>query len=287
MSRTRNTSELRGEWRRPVNTSADEKGGIHDDDTAQKLGFSGGTVAGSIHMEQFSPLLLDYFGDAWWQTGSLSLYFLTATFHEQPVRCHLLPDTPVHAKVWMENESGDVVMSGTAALGEDPNSEIQQRIACAQPATDMRMLSKVKVGERSSLRPARASSEEIDTRLAVITEPLPCYEDASIFGARVLPMAPLIHTFRVVEQDIAPISGPIVGLFGAIEIRYLKGPVCAERDYLADGKVLALSESPKTEIIWYTASLRDPESSDEIARMIKMDRLMKAASPLWRSTDAQ
>ena len=49
---------ITGEWRRPVNTAAHQKGGIHDDDTATDLGFRGGTVAGAIHMEQFHPCYL-------------------------------------------------------------------------------------------------------------------------------------------------------------------------------------------------------------------------------------
>ena len=48
---------------------------IHDDATAQKLGFRGGTIAGSIHMDQFPPVLVEAFGPAWFETGSLSLAF--------------------------------------------------------------------------------------------------------------------------------------------------------------------------------------------------------------------
>jgi len=46
------------EFRKPRNSAAEVKGSIHDDATASKLGFRGGTVAGSIHMDQFVPGLL-------------------------------------------------------------------------------------------------------------------------------------------------------------------------------------------------------------------------------------
>lgn len=62
-------------------------GSIHDDATAQKLGFRGGTIAGSVHMGQFPPVLTHVFGDRWWQTGSMSLYFRFATIDNEPVRC--------------------------------------------------------------------------------------------------------------------------------------------------------------------------------------------------------
>src|SRR5690554_6362968 len=61
-------------------------GSIHDDDTAQKLGFRDGTVAGSLHMEQFPPLLVETFGEQWLRTGGLSLYFKYATTDGEPVR---------------------------------------------------------------------------------------------------------------------------------------------------------------------------------------------------------
>ena len=98
------SATLAGEWGTPVNTSAHQKGGIHDDDTATDLGFRGGTVAGSIHMEQFLPLLLDAFSEAWWRNGVLSMYFRQATVDRQPVRCFLTPSDSGQAKVWMENE---------------------------------------------------------------------------------------------------------------------------------------------------------------------------------------
>ena len=50
---------IAGPIRRPRNPSAHVQGSIHDDATATALGFRGGTVAGSIHMDQFPPLLGD------------------------------------------------------------------------------------------------------------------------------------------------------------------------------------------------------------------------------------
>ncbi|MCP4002894.1 MAG: hypothetical protein GY725_01735, partial [bacterium] len=53
------------------NWSADAEGSIHDDATASKLGFRGGTVAGNIHMDQFVPVLVEAFGNEWFETGHL------------------------------------------------------------------------------------------------------------------------------------------------------------------------------------------------------------------------
>ena len=50
---------------------------------------------------------------------------------------------------------------------------------------------------------------------------------------------------------------------------------------LADGQVLALSESPKTEVAWYESTLKDPADGRVVARLIMMTRLLKGSSPLW------
>ncbi len=270
-----------GPWRRPKNTSADEKGGIHDNDTAQDLGFEGGTIAGSIHMEQFPPLLVAHFGDAWWSHGGMSLYFKAATIDHEPVCCKLEAHGANTVRIWMENEAGTVVMAGSASLGKDTDSEVSQRINAIRPPSDLRMMAEVTVDAPSPKCPVRIPQESVDERLAVITEPMNCYSDDALYGGNVAPIAPFVHAFREVEPHIIPIKGPYVGLFGAIEVQYLNGPVVAEHDYLAQGHVVALSDSPKTEIIWYTATLSDPTSGETIARMTKMDRLLKEASPLW------
>ena len=44
-----------------MNNARHVPGSLHDDATATRLGFRGGTVAGSIHLELFPPLLLKAF----------------------------------------------------------------------------------------------------------------------------------------------------------------------------------------------------------------------------------
>ena len=50
---------LIGPVRRPHNRYLELPGSIHNNEVASKLGFRGGTVAGSVHMDQFVPLLLE------------------------------------------------------------------------------------------------------------------------------------------------------------------------------------------------------------------------------------
>ena len=83
---TVNDGVITGPLRRSVNNSATAKGSIHDDATASKLGFRGGTVAGSIHLELFPPLAVHAFGQRWYERGTISMYFLNATTDREAVR---------------------------------------------------------------------------------------------------------------------------------------------------------------------------------------------------------
>jgi len=275
---------ITGEWRRPVNTAAHQKGGIHDDDTATDLGFRGGTVAGAIHMEQFPPLLLKMFGADFWQTGTLSMYFRSATVDREPVRCLSTEPERVgnirRTNVWMEKEDGTIVASGTASCGEhDEKSELRRKLESIRPISELRILKNLKVGARCEDQRCFVENSFLDAQLGVITEPLSCYKTSNEFSGRVLPVTQVVRAFDPPEVAlITEVEPPFVGLYGAIEIEFINGPVLAETEYKGSGEIVGLSDSPQTEILWRDSILM---TDKPIARMLKMDRLMKNSSPRW------
>src|SRR5262249_44699706 len=111
---------LESELRVARNGALDQKGSIHDDATASKLAFRGGTVAGSVHMDQFPPLLLRIFGPRFFETGGLSLYFQNATVDREPVRAYAEEPAggATQIGVFMRREDGLEVCTGTASLGD-------------------------------------------------------------------------------------------------------------------------------------------------------------------------
>tara|TARA_B110000008_G_scaffold64736_2_gene65009 strand:+ start:465 stop:1307 length:843 start_codon:yes stop_codon:yes gene_type:complete len=275
---------ITGEWRRPVNTAAHQKGGIHDDDTATDLGFRGGTVAGAIHMEQFPPLLLEMFGADFWQTGTLSMYFRSATVDREPVRCLTTEPKRVgnirRTNVWMEKEDGTIVASGTASCGgHDEKSELRRKLESIRPISELRILKNLKVGARCEDQRCFVENSFLDAQLGVITEPLSCYKTSNEFSGRVLPVTQVVRAFDPPEVAlITEVEPPFVGLYGAIEIEFINGPVLAETEYKGSGEIVGLSDSPQTEILWRDSILM---TDKPIARMLKMDRLMKNSSPRW------
>ncbi len=285
MSITTDSSEIAGEFRRPKNTASQAKGSIHDDATASKLGFRGGTVAGSLHMDQYVPLLIQAFGAPWLERGNISLYFRQATVDQEAVRAFATPAAhEARARLRMENEAGDLISEGTAScLGADEKTELYARARAQTPAVPgaLRLLAACAVGDETADVPLRAAAETLARRLETIPERIDAYEPRDGVPA-VLSPSIAVQLFRDVEKTLWTRIEPVVGLFGAIELQFLKGPLRADTDYIGRGRILALSESPKTENIWYQAWASDPKTGEDVGWMIMYLRFLKASSPLWR-----
>ncbi len=278
--------KLVGPYRRPRNLAAEVRGSIHDDSTAQKLGFRGGTVAGSIHMEQFPPLMLAAFGQRWFETGSLSCYFRFATMGDEAVRgsVQVPPDGGADAqvKVWMERDDGTLVMEGTASVGTPAEpSMVQRKLAEPRNKGELRMLAHLVPGSEVAPVTTSLTWKVARPRLDAITEPLPWYEGDSPWGGAVVNPGLLVHMMTQGQLHMDLGRAKAVGLYGAIEIRHLAGPVFMEREYQVLPRILDVCDTPKTEYVWYETLMRDGAGKD-VASMIMMLRFMKASSPLWQ-----
>ena len=279
---------LAGPWRQPRNSSAEVSGSIHDDATARPLGFRGGTVAGSIHMEQLPPLLVRAFGQRWFETGGLSTYFRYATVDREPVRAFVrVPEPGADAQVdlWMEDEMGTQVLEGTASVGH-PTSPSLLRAKVAAPRTpgELRMLAHLRTGATAGPVPTRLSRKRAEARQRLLTEPLPWYEGPSPWGGPIANPGLVVHIMRPIEAALGLVRGKAVGLFGAIEVQHLAGPVFIEHDYEVSATILKIGDTPKSEYVWYESVLREPGGGPDVASMIMMLRWMKASSPLWKET---
>jgi acyl dehydratase len=278
---------IRGPVRHGRNLSSGAKGSIHDDATAQEIGFRGGTVAGDIHLDQFAPLLVEAFGQQWFETGSLSLHFKHATTDNEPViafveRPTAADDTQVMA--WMETPEGIVVCEGSAGIGNpaEPTALHQRDLRPVDPKT-LRIMRDVVVGEvfdTVTLRP-RATEQAALIANQLITEPLPWYGDSSPWGGPIaspLTTAQLLHWEPI--QPLARRLPQCIGMFGAIEVRMHNGPVRLGSSYRVTGSVVAVSDTPKTEVLWYDTQAVD-EADTLVATLRMMTRLVKASSPLY------
>jgi hypothetical protein len=294
---TTTTNLITGRVRQPRNLAAHIAGSIHDDDTAAALGFRGGTVAGSIHMDQFPPVLIQAFGQRWFETGSLSLYFRHATTDGEAVQAFVeRPPAGAHdaqVRAWMTTPrddsdetavSGQLVAEGTAAVGNpQAASALHERdLRPADPA-ELKILMALKAGDVLGDLRAAVTSERQGSVIGrgAMTEPLDWYSGRSPWGGPIAsPSAIVGLLYTRLLADTRAAMGEHVGLFGAIEIRFRAGPVLLDRDYRVTGEVAAVSQTPRTEVLWFDSRALD-DRDEPVVEMRMMLRQMKESSPLY------
>ncbi|MBD3647137.1 MAG: hypothetical protein HUJ31_06690 [Pseudomonadales bacterium] len=83
-------------------------------------------------------------------------------------------------------------------------------------------------------------------------------------------------------EGMQPHVGESVGLFGAIEIGHVNGPLILNRRYLIESEVVCVGQSPQTEYVWFDTTAKDPDGK-LIATFRMQSRAMKASSPAYAS----
>ncbi len=161
---------------------------------------------------------------------------------------------------------------------------LRRKLAEPREAGEMRMLAHLSPGD--TFEPVRVQLSEKDAapRLAAITEPLEWYSGASPWGGSIVGPGLLVHLMTQAQAGMKLGRAQAVGLYGAIEIRHVAGPVFSDREYDVSARVLATGQTPKTEYLWYETSMRERAGGAEVAGMTMMLRFMKASSPLWASS---
>lgn len=278
---------------RPRNLSINSKGSIHDDATATELGFRAGTVAGDIHLEQFGGILVSAFGQQWFETGSLSMYFMHATADAEPVEATLdveesaAPLSNAQVVARMQTPEGVTVAEGTASVGSSSApTALYSRDRRPVDASTLRMLRHATPGRplETITRQAPGRDQQLRQSRGILTAPLDWYMESSPWGK---PICSPLTMCRVLvagmTETIEKECGDFVGLYGAIEIRNHNGPLFLDTDYTVTGHVLDVADTPKTEVLWFTTEARiagEPDSSP-IASLTMMTRLLKDSSPLY------
>lgn len=281
------SGSLVGPWRRPrqmLNAQTyDSHASIHDDATAQKLGFKGGTIEGPTHFSQFAPLCERLWGSAWFESGCLSAHYRNACFEGEEVQAILSKPAPgqSQAQIQMVKRDGNEVLRGTASVGRDaPPSALDLRLTELKPLADPVILRDVRIGMKSKRQTARMSFDQhmgdlypfsLRQKLTVITEDSPYYASSdNPYGRPIIPMEMLSVLLQYKSKDSPlPSKGPAVGLFADQEIRLLAGPLFVDEDYELEREVVALSGSRRTESVWQRTIVFDPKApSVPVATML-------------------
>lgn len=266
---TETSDTFAGPWRQPQQMlheqSYDAHASIHDDATAQKLGFQGGTIEGPTHFSQFAPLCERLWGPAWFESGCLSAHYRNPSFAGEDVQAWIARPAAgaTVAAIGMTKRDGTEVLRGTASIGPDGGeTALDRRLKELKPLADPVILHDIKVGMKTPRQTVRMDFDQnmghlypftLRAKLKVITEPSPFYAEGggNPWGRPIVPFEMLSVLFQYrAREDGFPTRGPAVGLFADQDIRLLRGPLFVGEDYQTEREVVALSGSRRTESMW-------------------------------------
>ncbi len=300
-------TELLGPWRAPRQMlqaqSYDSHASIHDDATAQKLGFQGGTIEGPTHFSQFVPLCVEQWGTDWFRTGCLSAHYRNAVFEGEEVRAILVKpgEGARQGEIRMIKRDGTEVLRGTASFGLNaPPTALELRLGELKPLADAVILHDVRLGMRTERARVRMAFDQnmgelypfsLRQKLQVITESSPLYTSTedNPFGRPIIPVEMLSVLFQYkAREDRLPTRGPAVGLFADQEIRLLNGPLFVDQDYELEREVVAMSGSRRTESLWVRTTVFDPAAgTSPVATMLLNHAILKESYARYAQEHAE
>jgi hypothetical protein len=277
---------LSGPFRAPKQMLAEQEydghTSIHDNATAQKLGFKGATIEGPTHFSQFAPLGFALWGEAWLRRGCISAHYRAPVYEGEEVKAFMRrpENSGVQSEIWMLRANGDKILRGTASVGPDfPPSALDERLQGLAPLADPVILADVKVGMRSPRTPVRMESEQhmgalypfsLAQKLTRITEPSAFYSgSAHVWRQPIVPMemVSVLMQYSARENSFRT-RGPAVGLFADQEIRLFDGPVLVGAPYDVEREVVALTGSRRTESMWVRSMLYASGTDQKVAAML-------------------
>jgi hypothetical protein len=283
---TEHEGVLSGPWRAPKQMLAlqeyDGHTSIHDNATAQKLGFKGATIEGPTHFSQFAPLGFALWGDLWLRCGCISAHYRAPVYEGEEVRAFMRrpENAGVQSEIWMLRANGDEILRGSASVGPDfPASALEERLDSLAPLADPVILADVRVGMRSPRTAVRMRAEQhmgalypfsLAQKLTRITEPSAFYNSSDhVWRRPVVPieMVSVLMQYSARENSFKT-RGPAVGLFADQEIRLFDGPVLVGETYDIERQVVALTGSRRTESMWVRSTLYTSGTEMKVATML-------------------
>jgi hypothetical protein len=288
---------LTGPWRQPKQMlhaqTYDSHASIHDDATAQKLGFQGGTIEGPTHFSQFAPLCERVWGKAWFETGCLSAHYRNPAFEGEEVQASIEKAKPGQniCAIGMTKQDGTEILRGTASVdGDGSETALSQRLKELKPLADPVILRDIKVGMKTQRQTVKMDADQhmgdlypfsLAAKLKVITEPSPYYSSGdNPWGRPIMPFEMLSVLFQYrAREDRLPVRGPAVGLFADQEIRLMRGPLFVGESYVTEREVVALSGSRRTESMWVRTTVFAGDEKPVATMLLNLASIKQSYAP--------
>jgi hypothetical protein len=282
-----------GPLRAPVNMLIEQEYGghksIHDDAEAERLGFRAGPIEGPTHFSQFDPLLVNLWGQAWFERGCISCHYKNMVVEGEKVRAYVKPVSATRADCWAEKSDGTPVLEASATLGPNhAETLLEARMAKLRPGAELVILADLEIGMQGREdEPIKMAMDQnmgalypfsLREKLGKITERSPWYDDpgASPWQRAIIPTE-MVSVLAEYTNRLArfPVKGPAIGLFADLEIRYLNGPLFVDEDYLIRREIVALAEGRRTENYWTRTRIFDAAGETQMAETLLNHGVLK------------
>ena len=290
---TRDGETLTGPLRVPAQMLADQEYGghtsVHDGETAAKLGLVGAPIEGPTHFSQIDPLAVERWGRVWFERGCVSVHFSNMVIEGEEVRAALEPVTGTLARIGAEKSDGTPVLTGTASIGCDDATELDERRqrGLGDPGR-LHIVDQLEIGMSQSIpEPVTMDFDDhngnlypftLEQKLARITERSSWYlpNGDSPWGRAIVPTE-MISVIAHRSGAHFPVRGPAVGLFIDLEVRFVDGPVFVGQPYLVEHTIVGIGQTRRVESYWTESTLTDAETGAHAATVLLHQGVFKAS----------
>lgn len=284
---------LVGPWRAPAQMLAEQDLGghtsVHDDATADRLGLVGAPIEGPTHFSQFDPLAVKRWGQAWFERGCISSHFQTMVVEGEEVQARLDPTGDDLARIDAAKADGTPVLTGTASLGADVATELDERRqrGLGDPG-ELHIVDRLEIGMTSAAPDEVTMGVDehngplypftLARKLDRITELTPWYldDDASPWGRAIVPTE-MLSVLAHKSPGHFPVRGPAVGLFIDLEVRFVDGPVFVGQRYRVDHTIVGIGQSKRVESYWTESVVTDADTGAHAATVLLHQGVFKAS----------
>jgi hypothetical protein len=190
-------------------------------------------------------------------------------------------------RAWIEREDGMLVGEGSVSVGSAAEASALRSIDLHEhPASELRILEGLAEGDEvpSSRRSVPAARQRALLDEDLVTEVLDWHRGDSPWGGAVVVPQLVVHTLHTAAtahlDPLVEANGGALGMFGALEIANVDGPLVVDRDYDMTVKVHALGDSPKAEHAWFEVTAS--HAGNVVARLFMQQRWLKGSSPRYQ-----
>jgi len=251
------TAFFEGPYRRLVNTAAEQKGSIHDDDEARKLGFRGGFVPGSVVGQSAFPAIVAAFGKEWMEGGWYSMTFVSPVYIDDEVH-ELAQRSGEDLAFQVVDRAGRLCCNGRAGLGPRVPWDTAEDLAHGAEG----VLPGIEAG--FSYLPHEFTPER-DLCLGTVQsagDETPWYRDSSPWGGPIVPpeyiQVVALHLMREPHQPrLAPLQGTKGPGMWAQHDLAIREPIFQDRRYTVREKVADKGRSGRTLFLTYEYEVYD------------------------------